>query len=258
MGLDVYLYRYENKPDTDKREKEYDAVSSARWEAAGEYESLSDNKKDELRLKDKELAASLMLDDYGSDKAGKKQIEMDSSVDKDHYFKLGYFRSSYNGGGINNVLKNLGLPTLYEIFSPNDEYCFQPKWDECLVKCQDVIEQLKAKGNYRCFQVSENMFGASGVPQNEKEAMDVFLSELQRSGSDAYSNIHGEFWLKEPLKIHAIIPGEYTILKKMKCCYVVMEGENEWYIKALEIVKETIQYVLDKPDKDKYWLHWSS
>ena len=37
----------------------------------------------------------------------------------------------------------------------------------------------------------------------------------------------------------------------------IVEGDNDWYINALEIVKETIEYVLGKDNIDQYYLHWS-
>lgn len=260
MGLDVYLYKYENRKITEELEEKYELLSEGNWARVGEYKKLSDEQKVDIRNKNKELAISLGLNEDGSDPR-KERIQFDSAIDKEHYFKVGYFRSSYNGGGINHVLINLGLPSLDVIIGYQEEYCFRPDWESCKVKCDEVIEALKLKGNYRCFHVSENMFGNNGIPKDEKEAMDIFMTELNRedkSGFEAYSNSKGEFWLKEPMKVHAIIPGECSIFSPMKCCYVIMEGENEWYIKALQIVKETIEYVLAQPDKEKYWLHWSS
>jgi hypothetical protein len=35
-------------------------------------------------------------------------------------------------------------------------------------------------------------------------------------------------------------------------------SDLEWYVQALDIVVETIEYVLAKPDKEKYYFHWSS
>ena len=54
-----------------------------------------------------------------------------------------------------------------------------------------------------------------------------------------------------------MIPGTFKILNEMSCVYVVTESDNTWYIQALEIVRDTIKYVLSKEDKEKYYLHWS-
>jgi len=43
--------------------------------------------------------------------------------------------------------------------------------------------------------------------------------------------------------------GEYPEEKK--------ENGLSWYVHALEIVKETIEYVMKQPDQNLYYLHWS-
>lgn len=257
MGLDIYLYKYENKKLTDDLEKQYEDYSEIIWN--DNYDSLNDNEKENKRQKLKGFALSIGLDEHGEDK-NKLKIEQDSSIDKDHYFKVGYFRSSYNDGGINRVLENLNVPGLYEIFNPNDKYEFQPDWNKALENCNKSIELLEAKGNYRCFDVSPNIFGNNTVCKSEKEAMDSFIEETKRETSmESYSSRKGHFFLKEPLKVLGLLVGTNNILTKdLPCTYVICEGENQWYINALKIVRETIEYVLQQPDIDKYWLHWSA
>lgn len=258
MGLDIYLYRYENYEDTIAREKQYEDQSEKNWEAAGKYESLTDSQKDEIREKNKAFALSIGLDEDGSC-PNKTKIEEDSEIDKDHYFKIGYFRSSYNDSGIERVLSNLGVPGLKEIFNPNDQYDFQPDWNKAFENCNKSIELLESKGNYRCFDVSANIFGNNPICKSEKEAMDLFIEETKRKTSmESYSSSKGHFFLKEPLKIFALLVGTNNILVNgVPCTYVICEGENQWYINALKIVRETIEYVLAKDDKEKYYLHWS-
>jgi hypothetical protein len=265
MGLDVYLYRYNNKALTEELEKKYETFTKVNW-GDRSYDSLSDNEKQDLRQKDKEFAAGLGLDDWGSDKTNKKSIEINSSKYPDHYFKVGYWRSSYNDRGINRVLSNLDLPTLTEIFNPGDEYNFVPDWDLCLVKVKDVIEQLKAKPNLRCFDVSWNDFKNPNecTTTDENEAMKVFLAEKAKHKDgdfEAYSNGNGIFNIKEPLQVFGLVSGVKKMILSdvmLPCTFVICEGNNEWYIQALEIVQETLEYVLAQPDKDKYELHWSS
>lgn len=45
MGLDVYLYRYVNRKETEEREKKYQEFSNKIWGEAGDYDSLSSKKK---------------------------------------------------------------------------------------------------------------------------------------------------------------------------------------------------------------------
>lgn len=67
---------------------------------------------------------------------------------EEHLFKLGYLRSSYNGGGINNILRNTIGKDLYYIFRGEDdsgeEYYRLIDWPAALVKCQEVLAEYKA------------------------------------------------------------------------------------------------------------------
>jgi len=273
MGLDVYLYRYENREKTEKLEAEYEKVSESNWEIfdGKKYDSLTDAEKDLVRQKNKEFALSLGLSENGDD-PDKKGIEFVSSRFPDHYFKVGYFRSSYNGGGINRIMGNLGLPGLYEIFDRGDDedYIWAPDWEASRVRALDAIVKLKAKPNLRCFEVSLNELSDTSKFEaiNEETALELFEEQSKRfrDDDDGYSNLQGHFFPKG-LKVFGLITGlKQTLFSKMSlpgvpdqspCTYVIMEGENEWYVNALEIVVETIDYVLTQPDKEKYFFHWS-
>jgi hypothetical protein len=263
MGLDIYLYRYNDFKKTRELEEEYQEVSTKIWEDVGEYETLTDEQKKETREKCEKYAESLGLGKWGEDDNNKEKIEIDHESYPDHYFKIGYFRSSYNDSGIERILRNFDLPTLYDILGRDDseEYEFQPNWGESLVRCEEVIESLKKKNNFRVSHVSGNMFSETTV-NSEKEAMDIFLNEFEKDnrsfGDSGYSNKHGEFYPKTPLKVFGMIPGKYKVLGEMPCTYIIFEGDNEWYIQALEIVRDTIKYVLSKENQDQYYLHWSS
>lgn len=260
MGLDIYLYRYDNFEKTRELEEDHNLVSERRWKDAGDYDSLTKEQRDEISQKNKEYALSLGLDEWGSDKTNVEQIEEPHPDYPDHYFKIGYFRSSYNEGGIERILRNLGLPTMSDIFNHDDEYYFQPNWENSLVRCEEVIEMFKQKGAYRVHHVSGNMFQPPKI-HSEKEALDIFMEELNRRkpGDEGYNynNINGEFSFHEPQKVLAMIPGTYKIFNEQPCVYVVTESDNTWYINALEIVRDTIKYVLSKENKEQYYLHWS-
>lgn len=259
MGLDIYLYRYINRKETEEREQKYEDYSRKLWDEAGDYNSLSDEQKNEIHQKLKDYAKSLGLDEYGSDELTKFKVEQESKNYPGHYFKMGYFRSSYNGGGINRVLKNLGLGDLYDIFNKNhDEYVFQPNWKESLERVNNLIEEFKLKGAYRVEAISGNWFKENGI-KSEEQALQVFLKESEaHKGSDYnYSNSNGHFYMSDPIKVLALIPGKQTILGERDCTYVITESDNSWYIQALEVVKETIEFVLESEDKEQYYLHWS-
>lgn len=262
MGLDIYLYRYDNFEDTQRREREHSEFSEKNWASTEgrEYESLTEEEKNEIRRKDKENAASLGLDDWGSDKEKKEQIELPSEKYPDHYFKIGYFRSSYNSGGIERILRNMGLPTLSDVFNRHgDEYEFQPNWKESLEAINGLISLFIGKGAYRVNSVSANMFRDSEV-KSEERALEIFLEQMRKAGETPeynYSNSDGEFYLHEPIKVIAMIPGKENLFGERDCVYVVTESDNTWYLQALEIVRDTIEYVLSRENQEQYYLHWS-
>lgn len=259
MGLDIYLYKYENFEETTRKERLHEDFSNKLWEGL-EYSELSEEQKEELREKNKAHAKSLGLDEWGSDETGKEKVERKHEKYPDHYFSLGYFRSSYNDSGIERILRNMGLPTLSDVFQHEDEqYHFKPNWEESLKRINSLIEDFSKKGAYRVHSVSENMFRESTVG-SAKDALSVFLEEVEKSkegGPESYSNSNGEFYLDEPLKVIGMIPGFQNIIGTRKCVYVITESDNIWYIQALEIVRDTIQFVLDQEEKEKYYLHWS-
>src|SRR5579859_2025251 len=129
---------------------------------------------------------------------------------------------------------------LYGIFNAGDKYCLQPDWVACIKRVNKTISQLASKDNYRCFDISPNLFGGDSNPQSEKEALDAFITEItakenQNRNDDFthYSNKAGHFYYREPLKVLALIPGTTNLLGSRSCTYVITEGENQWYITAL-------------------------
>lgn len=256
MGLDIYLYKYQDYNTTISKEKKYDDYSNQLWQEAGEYKLLTDDQKDEIRSKSKEFAISLGLNADGSC-PNKEMIEFDAPDYPDHYFKIGYFRSSYNDGGINTILRNLDLPDLYQIFDRQDEddYHFLPNWTLALTNVNDVISRFKEKKGYR---VSKS-YGLSSKITSEKEALEAFMKQVERDEKPEYnfSNSVGEFFLAEPAKVLALIPGR-TMFPNKEVMYVITESDNSWYISALEIVKQTIEYVLGHENIGQFILHWSS
>lgn len=65
-----------------------------------------------------------------------------------HLFKIGYFRSSANELGINNVLEERGLENLYDILNPFYEYFFQPNWEQAKIKCTNLIKKYNTIDKY--------------------------------------------------------------------------------------------------------------
>jgi len=259
MGLDVYLKKFENFEETQRKENEYNKYSEDYWNKFGEYNDLTDEQKEEIRIHLKEFANGLGLDDWGGDENSVENIELNDEQYPDHMFKIGYFRSSYNESGIERILRNYGLPTLGNVFNrENDDYHFQPNWERAEKNVKQLIQVLREKPGYRVHAVSSNIFSSNNNVTSELDALNVFLQENNRDNKYNYSNAKGEFYPEKPLNVLALIPGTKTIMGERPCTYVVYEESNEWYIQALEIVSRTIEYVLKQEDKDKYYLCWSA
>jgi hypothetical protein len=258
MGLDVYMYRYDDYKKTKELETKSNKYSEELWNKFDDvnYADMTQEDKDRIHESVRLYNIELGLGENGEDPKSEK-IEITHPDYPEHYFKIGYFRSSYNDGGINTILSNLGLPTLYEIFNKEeDEYDFQPDWDLALKNVIDVIADFKEKGGYRVRTVHANIFSVPTI-SSEEEALREFLSEVRPDCDYNYSNMKGEFSYHEPLKVLALIPGIHKLFGERECTYVITGADNTWYIEALEIVKATCEYVLSKENKEQYYLHWS-
>lgn len=269
MGLDVYLYKYDDIEAVRRRRNAYETVSTEAWKFADgrDYNSLTKDEKDSTRAILKARAAEIGLNEDGDDPQEQK-IEQDSRLYPDHVFKIGYFRSSYNEGGFNRVMPAICGVGLDDLFPNRDGYEFQPDWADSRQRAIAALERarqwLLTNGSYRVSEFSNNMFiNSSELPANTEAALVAFTAELSRkkeSPSDfgSYSNRTGTFFFKEPLEVVAVIEGRGCF--GQPCSYAIYKADNsyQWYLQALEIVIETCEWVLDQSDKEKYWLHWSS
>jgi hypothetical protein len=269
MGLDVYLRRFEDFADTRRRESEYEAETNPPYEDS-KYGQMSAAEKDELRGRCKAIAARLGLGEWGSDELRVQKIELPSACYPDHYFKIGYFRSSYNDGGINHIVENLtGKPGLYYVFDrkPDDEYHFRPDWAAAKARALALVDEIQVRikvdgGEYRVMFKASNIFEQPGEMRkrcsSSEDAMNLFREQLRGDHKSAYYNKAGFFSFKEPLKVSALI-SEIGPLDQAGT-YVVYDATDntKWYLDALEIVAETCDWVLARPDVDKFYLSWSS
>ena len=264
MGLDVYLYKCADKETADRLEAEYERGSDEVWASYGAYDSMTDDQKEEARTRNNAIKQELGLGEWGESPA-KEKIEHDDGRFPDHYFKIGYFRSSYNDGGINNVLKRrLGLPDLYAIFEPGDQYEFAPNWAQSLERARDTLARLRERrtgpmAGIDCFVAIPNMFTARHeLPNSAEAALAIYKGEKERASSfQSYSNISGIFHM-DGLECYGFIPG-MTDSFDLPCTYIIYKSDGfEWYEQALEIVIATIEYVMAQPDIENYYLVWSS
>jgi len=259
MGLDVYLGRCANLEAATEQESLFEKAQDEIWEQYPEYDQMTDGQKDEARAKVDALREKMGLVDWGSS-PDKVKVKKESEIHPGHLFKVGYFRSSYNSGGINSVFRDYAIPDLYDIFNPGNEYYVRPDWSECLKRCKNAIELLKngIENNPKFkFVVIEVSKYKDPEIDSESTALDAFIENLeQHEGSDfrAYSGRDGLFYL-DGLKVYAVINGRNRF---GECTYVITDRDFSWYVQALEIVQETIEYVLAQEHPEHYYLCWSS
>ena len=259
MGLDVYMYKCDDLP------------AHQAWEKRREIESE--------RVPYDGATYSERMDAWDAehpDPSPESQVEIDSRVHPEHMFKIGYLRSSYNGGGIENVLSTSTAKDLHWIFENEDarEYILRPDWGRALKRATEARDALalhvKEHGSFGITRAVGNMFDPGAGPTDDESAMAIFrekrATHIEREKNNpsqpgwdmsAFGCREGEFWLGEPLKVHALIPGTKNLLGKRACTYAVFEKDMTWYQQALQIVVEMCEWVISQPDAQKHYLHWS-
>lgn len=279
MGLDIYLRKCPNLAVASAAEGRAEAASEKIWAEYGKYESMSDSQKDEARKASDAVRVSFgCTGEFGRHHSIEELDAVSSKIDPDHMFKIGYFRSSYNEGGIERVLRNRGLPTLHDIFGADDESGdFIPDWDEARAVVEQSITGYEAHlaSSIGPYDVSEvRPMWEFGV-EDQQSALSMFAEQLakKRAGDDSFgnnwSNRDGEFML-DGMKVCAIITRKFQRSKSgdrlgsilnQPSVFVVYEkpasDKPDWYLTALRIVRESIEYVLAQPDKQHYYLVWS-
>lgn len=257
MGLDVFLYKDSDLEGTKLKIRQCEDKEEELYKKG--YDSMNKEERDEAEGLYTKFALSLGLDKYGGSISD--CIEIDSSLYPDHLFKIGYFRSSYNRAGLNRVMDVMGMPTLYDIFNDNNEYMFSPSWRNALIEVNKALvlldEYEKTDANmYTPVYISDNSVFGDKVHFKEEEALDVFLEEINKDHSfnSAYQSKNGYF---DPrgVKVFGIMPGRDAFSTGV--VIIIEKDDDDWYYHAYEIVKETIEYVLSKPNPEHYYLAWS-
>ncbi len=278
MGLDVYLVRYSD-PNRLRMEAEAAERSKAIWASYGKpYDKMTQDEKDEASTREEQANAEAGF--VEDDDTGKEHIEIASKLHPEHMFKVGYFRSSYNNSGIERIGEYaIGERPLHYIFQPGEEYKVTPDWAACLERAKSVYQLWNQATKdctelYRMFSVG-NPFITPSITSN-REAMEAFKKERTRRDEalaklepgepghimgGSYGNRDGNYFLDKPIEIHAAIPVLEDLLgQKHIATYLVYKETGDdvaWYGQALEVVIETIEYVLAQENTSEYLLHWS-
>jgi hypothetical protein len=296
MGLDISTYRtanFDKVMERKKKEQEIGQLGEDIWEndeATKDlaYEDMTDEDKKRLRDASHEVKvkaakeAGLEYAEVGDDftwyefkNDDMEPIEEKSKVHPDHQlYKVGYFRSSYNEGGINHILNDRIGITLYNIFDYSDkdeDYYFKPDWKSVKEKTIKAKEDLKKaydrSGNVHIMAI-QNYGERNGeeLPTDSSEALAMYQTELDRfneskdKGFEVYHNYRGLYNFSDtPYKVRALIHGKDKYGFSESTTYVIYDGydENNFYLDALDIIVETADLALSDPDND-YFVSWSA
>lgn len=275
MGLDVYLYKCKDLSAKQAYEKKQSEATDEIWEKLkGELglakdQPLSDANYKEYRRREKAWAKK------NPRPAGAEDTEVSLNSEKypEHMFKIGYFRSSYNDGGTNTILRNAIGMDLYSIFGVDREYEFKPDWEASLVRAKEAREKYaQFVGDFGEIKVIKVHSPVDiKLPGSKAEALEIYKKEVllrkkAPSGFNWYSNAQGDFFLNKGVEVLAAMQGkpEYSFEGPVTTYLVIRDvtedkdknGPN-WYLSALDIVIETIEYVLRHKDRSEFYFHWS-
>jgi hypothetical protein len=270
MSLDIYLKRFENYAASQRLKAEYERQMERTWEQMANRrndEQISEHEEEIYWQQCQKIAHTIGLDSNGEDPLV-QTIKLPSRKYPDHYFKIGYFYSSNNDSGINRVLSDsIGLD-LHSIFNPLDEDYFQPDWNLARNICSKAIRDFTRHIKQNPYSVTPVKFDPDISPSqaeigSKALALQKFAEVKEQTAreTNSWASWDGDFFLKEPLEVVAFLPGtaEFMDEPDTPCLYVIFQHEHlDFYLQALEIVLETIEYVLGQPDVDKYYLDWSS
>jgi hypothetical protein len=273
MGLDVYLHKCKDRAAAQARETAAQEIVSAEWRALGEYNALTQEQKDAMRVRAKAIYAEHQLDEWG-DAPEDQSVELASTLYPDHMFKIGYMRSSYNSAGTNHVLRDVGLPDLYQLFGAENGTNDAPDWAATKVRLTDAIDELNRQmddpfSSFECIEVS-GYRREDSVATSTPDALRRFREKWeQHQGDDvramgrSFMNAEGSFFM-DGKPVYAVLMGAQTGFGgPLPCAYVITKSPDDaehpllWYRQALEIAREMCDYVMAQPDRDDYYLHWS-
>lgn len=174
-------------------------------------------------------------------------FEQKSAIHPDHLFKVGYFRSSYNSGGINSITRELVGMDLYTVFEPGDRYSFIPAWRQARERALQVQEALKKKveelGGLSAEEIPIH-YNSHPNTESERPCSPEAAMALFRKQYTSYSSGLGLFTLQHPLRTVALIRGANHILGTRPSMFAVTrpykyeETEGE---KAPLVIPEGVQ-----------------
>jgi len=268
MGLDVSLYKCPAnlRGVEDQKEEEYNKHSEEIWEKhldGRKYNELSEDEKKVIKAETEELALGLGLKKDGGSTV-RERVEIVSKIHPEHQFKIGYLRSSYNGAGLNSVLRELEIPDLFEIFAVvNEGYFVEVDWDASLERITEALEKFQMflnspEAKYEVIELS--FFTESQEKETRKDTLEKFMSIINdKTSFSNFSHKSGHYFLDGVnIKAVRLLPSGGRL--GISTVHLVADSKEEnyfWYKEALEVTQEMIEYVLNTGSPEDYFLGWS-
>lgn len=207
------------------------------------------------REKAEEVGLPVPVDSTSFDEHISFFMEMPSRLYPDHLFKIGYMRSSYNSSGINHVLDELALPNLYDVFQAGNDYYIEVDWQNAKQRIEELIGNISPLCGKYHYMPTHQLWEDNQKNISAADALRIVQEEFSTSPKpstfDSYCNSKGSFFLKG-IKVVAVV-GDWLIYKTSKTDTGLL-----WYKQALEIVQETIDFILSQPRPEQWRLAWSS
>jgi hypothetical protein len=229
MGLDVYLCRF-SELDTAKIAL-YSQKCNQLTLNSSQYNNPTSPlvQKEVAELSERYLQLSLEIglpsDIDKQIQQNEQQVEL-PSVKYPQEYRIGYWGSGYGGGGIDTILKTTIGSGLYDAFpeAKGKGTYLKPDWDRSLQILQDMLSKFQSKG----FE-DQNFLYVTGF---SIELGLNFVSTLTPSS-----------------------PEKQALLTELEDCFTPQSQFND-YVKELEVMIETVEYVLVQSDREQYVLCW--
>ena len=280
MGLDIYMRHITGE----FTREELDDAETAWNEVCDElYTEIpwSPTERNEENDKKRDLLAQMAFDNPDAPWAGKLEstgsrswdyvrvgeevVDLPSTLYPDALFRIGYFRSSYNGAGFNSVMRQYELPDLWDLIFGEEEdgadvYKYTPDWRAMHQRAVEALEQLTTTNTeFTVVPVRAHMLPQPNLPHSE--ALKIFMREKERFDQNpgplggSYSNAFGDFWLDKPLVVRGAAQSK-SLFGGTDVLLIVdnPNGLHPSYREDLHIVVETCEYVIGQPDPENYYL----
>ena len=274
MGLRITLHQFKNglPPDFLKRNKTFQEAEDNLLDTfyhgsttAKTYAQLDPVQKGELAQRmetlQKEYHVTRAMNPDGT---VHKHVVKDSTLHPGHSFRVGSWFSSSTEAGLNSVLRDYVGRDLYSCFGVEGRWS-QPDWEDSLERVQALLADFKSATTegFRVMPLTYNPFKdvkKEAIKTSNDALISWCIEQRKVPKDDIYANRHGTFFPKD-VEIHAAIEGvDITGAPTQYLIYKKRDTDDPkhfvFYLEALEIIIETIEYVLAQADPSQYVLQW--